>query len=126
MSDRGKRGGKGKAIPKPHDAKEKPKQSSKPASEENTAGDVAKRPDTRTLIAGSSWTGKLPVNLLSEHCQRSRWEKPEYSMVFANQMVGVSSTLTSAEEESERRLRILSHPEACASQDQGDYGFTTF
>ena len=30
--------------------------------------DAPKKPDTRTLIGGASWTGKLPVNLLSEHC----------------------------------------------------------
>ncbi|RMZ77426.1 hypothetical protein DV738_g4412, partial [Chaetothyriales sp. CBS 135597] len=38
------------------------------------------RPDARKIIGGASWTGKLPVNLLSEHCQRERWNKPEYSM----------------------------------------------
>lgn len=43
--------------------------------------DGPKKPDTRTLIGGASWTGKLPVNLLSEHCQKMKWEKPEYSMV---------------------------------------------
>lgn len=39
-----------------------------------------KKPDTRTLIAGSSWTGKLPMTLFNEHCQKQRWEKPEYTM----------------------------------------------
>lgn len=40
-----------------------------------------KRPDARTLIGGNaSWSGKLPVNLLSEHCQKQKWEKPEYTM----------------------------------------------
>ena len=43
--------------------------------------DVPKKPDTRKLIGGASWTGKLPVNLLSEHCQKQKWEKPEYTMV---------------------------------------------
>lgn len=38
------------------------------------------RPDTRKIIGGASWTGKLPVNLLSEHCQKQKWNKPEYSM----------------------------------------------
>ncbi|KAI9801578.1 MAG: hypothetical protein M1825_003257 [Sarcosagium campestre] len=42
--------------------------------------DAPKRPDTRTLIGGSSWTGKLPLNMLSEHCQKQKWEKPEYTM----------------------------------------------
>ncbi|KIW21054.1 hypothetical protein PV08_01633 [Exophiala spinifera] len=36
------------------------------------------RPDARKVIGGQSWTGKLPVNLLSEHCQRQKWNKPEY------------------------------------------------
>ena len=40
----------------------------------------AAKPDTRTLIGGASWTGKLPVNILSEHCQKQKWQKPEYSM----------------------------------------------
>ncbi|KAH7083722.1 P-loop containing nucleoside triphosphate hydrolase protein [Paraphoma chrysanthemicola] len=47
----------------------------------NAAGQVEdgpKKPDTRTLIAGASWTGKLPVNLLSEHFQKQHWSKPDY------------------------------------------------
>lgn len=39
-----------------------------------------KKPDTRTLIAGSSWTGKLPMTLFNEHCQKQRWEKAEYTI----------------------------------------------
>ncbi|KAL9043583.1 MAG: hypothetical protein Q9214_003235 [Letrouitia sp. 1 TL-2023] len=42
--------------------------------------EVPKKPDTRQLIGGASWTGKLPVNLLSEHCQKLKWAKPEYTM----------------------------------------------
>ncbi|KAL8715388.1 MAG: hypothetical protein Q9220_000721 [cf. Caloplaca sp. 1 TL-2023] len=42
--------------------------------------DAPKKPDTRQLIGGASWTGKLPVNLLSEHCQKQKWAKPEYTM----------------------------------------------
>jgi ATP-dependent RNA helicase DHX57 len=41
--------------------------------------EAEKKPDTRTLIAGSSWTGKLPMTLFNEHCQKQRWEKPEYT-----------------------------------------------
>lgn len=37
------------------------------------------RPDPRKVIGGPSWTGKLPVNLLSEHCQRMKWNKPDYN-----------------------------------------------
>ncbi|PQE09088.1 hypothetical protein CJF31_00010551 [Rutstroemia sp. NJR-2017a BVV2] len=43
-------------------------------------GEAPKRPDVKKLIGGQSWTGKLPVNLLSEHCQKQKWEKPEYTM----------------------------------------------
>ncbi|KAH0536855.1 hypothetical protein FGG08_006318 [Glutinoglossum americanum] len=46
----------------------------------NAAAELPKKPDTRTLIGGASWTGKLPVNLLSEHCQKQKWERPEYTM----------------------------------------------
>lgn len=45
------------------------------------AGEAPKRPDVKKIIGGASWTGKLPVNMLSEHCQKQRWEKPEYTMV---------------------------------------------
>ena len=44
--------------------------------------DGPKKPDTRTLIAGASWTGKLPVNLLSEHFQKQQWAKPDYRIVI--------------------------------------------
>ena len=42
--------------------------------------EAPKKPDTRALIGGASWTGKLPVNLLSEHCQKQKWGKPDYTM----------------------------------------------
>lgn len=73
------------------DAKSKGKNvNSKPGPDSSKTGNAEssgpsdtapKRPDTKTLIGGASWTGKLPVNLLSEHCQKQRWEKPEYTMV---------------------------------------------
>lgn len=43
--------------------------------------DMPKKLDTKKLIGGASWTGKLPVNMLSEHCQKQNWVKPEYIMV---------------------------------------------
>ncbi|SPQ22030.1 1b0927df-ff66-4723-a9ed-f3c5885e749d [Thermothielavioides terrestris] len=45
------------------------------------APDGQPRPTVRQLIGGASWTGKLPVNLLSEHCQKQRWEKPDYTTI---------------------------------------------
>lgn len=40
-----------------------------------------KKPSVKEVIGGASWTGKLPVNMLAEHCQKQKWEKPEYTMV---------------------------------------------
>lgn len=47
---------------------------------EASGPDAPKKSNTRTLIGGASWTGKLPVNMLSEHCQKQKWAKPEYTM----------------------------------------------
>lgn len=41
---------------------------------------AAPRIDVKKVIGGASWTGKLPVNLLSEHCQREKWNRPDYQM----------------------------------------------
>ena len=65
------------------DAKKKEtKQDQRPSGSKVEAGstDSQQKPDTRTLIGGASWTGKLPVNILSEHCQKQKWAKPEYTM----------------------------------------------
>jgi ATP-dependent RNA helicase DHX57 len=51
-----------------------------PSQREKNEAPAAPRPDVRKVIGGASWTGKLPVNLLSELCQREKWNKPEYSM----------------------------------------------
>ncbi|KAK2873394.1 hypothetical protein FQN49_002392 [Arthroderma sp. PD_2] len=40
-----------------------------------------KKPSVRSVIGGASWTGKLPLNMLSEHCQKQKWGKPEYTMI---------------------------------------------
>lgn len=59
-------------------SKADPKAKGKAPAEESS--DAPKKPDTRTLIAGASWTGKLPVNLLSEYFQKQKWNKPDYRM----------------------------------------------
>ena len=41
----------------------------------------APRLDVKSIIGGASWTGKLPVNILSEHCRKQKWEQPEYTRV---------------------------------------------
>ncbi|KAJ5587061.1 uncharacterized protein N7459_002826 [Penicillium hispanicum] len=60
-------------------AAEKADKDKKPAPEE------PKKPTVKEVIGGTSWTGKLPVNMLSEHCQKQKWEKPEYSMVLIDE-----------------------------------------
>jgi ATP-dependent RNA helicase DHX57 len=47
------------------------------------------KPTVKQIIGGSSWTGKLPVNLLSEHCQRQKWDRPDYHPVSGvTRMIG--------------------------------------
>lgn len=71
-----------KDKPESKDAGAPRKEQSAPNSaQQAAAGEAQKRADTRALIGGASWTGKLPVNMLAEHCQKQRWEKPEYTMV---------------------------------------------
>ncbi|KAJ5755077.1 hypothetical protein N7533_004620 [Penicillium manginii] len=45
------------------------------------APEEPKKPTVKEVIGGASWTGKLPVNMLSEHCQKQKWERPEYGMI---------------------------------------------
>jgi ATP-dependent RNA helicase DHX57 len=78
--------GKAKESGKPESSKSgsgKPgaKGSSNAKQAEEVVPDVPKKPDTRTLIGGASWTGKLPLNIFSELCQKQKWNKPEYTMV---------------------------------------------
>ncbi|KAL0944125.1 ATP-dependent RNA helicase ucp12 [Colletotrichum truncatum] len=47
---------------------------------EQAAGPVAGKPTVKQIIGGSSWTGKLPVNLFNEYCQKQQWEKPVYDV----------------------------------------------
>ncbi|WBW74120.1 ATP-dependent RNA helicase Ucp12 [Schizosaccharomyces osmophilus] len=42
-----------------------------------TEPSTAPRPTAKQLVGGSSWTGKIPAVLLNEHCQKSKWEKPD-------------------------------------------------
>ena len=83
---KGKGKGKEKTVPDTSvsaaSGKGKGKGKQKDAPDAGEAADQPKKPSVRSVIGGASWTGKLPVNLLSEHCQRQKWEKPEYTMVL--------------------------------------------
>ncbi|EEB08379.1 ATP-dependent RNA helicase Ucp1 [Schizosaccharomyces japonicus yFS275] len=35
------------------------------------------RPTAKQVVAGSSWTGKIPAVLLNEYCQRQKWDKSD-------------------------------------------------
>ncbi|KAK0614278.1 P-loop containing nucleoside triphosphate hydrolase protein [Immersiella caudata] len=39
------------------------------------------KPTAKQIIGGASWTGKLPVNLLSEHCQKMKWDRPDFNTI---------------------------------------------
>lgn len=58
------------------------KSDKKPAQNAPGGPEEPKKPSVKEVIGGASWTGKLPVNMLSEHCQKQKWEKPEYGMVI--------------------------------------------
>lgn len=62
-------------------------------TEPPAAAEAPKKPDTRTLIGGASWTGKLPMNLLGEHCQKQKWDKPEYTMSRSSSPPGFWSSV---------------------------------
>lgn len=64
------------------DKNAKKKEVSAEQNKDGSSENAPKHPDIRTLIGGASWTGKLPVNMLSEHCQKQKWQKPEYTMVI--------------------------------------------
>ncbi|KAI5307619.1 hypothetical protein KEM55_007829, partial [Ascosphaera atra] len=74
--------GKGKAKAAASPAKGTPgkKDAGKKDSTQGNESEEPKKPSVKSIIGGASWTGKLPVNMLSEHCQKQRWEKPEYTM----------------------------------------------
>lgn len=78
-----KKKGDGRGGPKPgtKQAKAAAEQTAESAKKPQIAPEEPKKPSVKEMIGGVSWTGKLPVNLLSEHCQKQKWEKPEYTMV---------------------------------------------
>lgn len=81
--------GKGRAPPRKDASPAPSSSSSKPAKgkkgpEQQESPDpgilAPPKPTAKQILGGSSWTGKLPVNLFSELCQKQKWEKPVYDM----------------------------------------------
>ena len=76
-----KKKGDGKGGPKPG-TKQAKAVAEKAGEVKKQVPEEPKKPSVKDVIGGASWTGKLPVNMLAEHCQKQKWEKPEYSMVI--------------------------------------------
>ncbi|KAI4120701.1 MAG: hypothetical protein LQ338_006825 [Usnochroma carphineum] len=68
--------------------------------------ETPKKPDTRQLIGGASWTGKLPVNLLSEHCQKQKWAKPDYTMTKTSNGFSSSVVLRSKDPKTKEEIAL--------------------
>ncbi|KAF5126009.1 putative ATP-dependent RNA helicase ucp12 [Metarhizium anisopliae] len=64
------------------------------------------KPTVKQIIGGSSWTGKLPVNLLSEYCQKQRWEKPEYDTRKTPEGFSVWVTLSAKDPKTQQLTKL--------------------
>jgi hypothetical protein len=82
MGPKTKGGARGGPKPGTKQAKAAAERSAQNANTPQSESDGPKKPTVKEIIGGASWTGKLPVNMLSEHCQKQKWEKPEYIMVW--------------------------------------------
>lgn len=109
-SSANKKGKKPENEPKP-ESKSKGK-NKEPAKDAPESAEAPKKPDTRTLIGGASWTGKLPVNMWSEQCQKKKWDKPEYTMFRIPEgfVSGVILRSTNPKTKEKTQLPILEIP----------------
>ncbi|KAI0855442.1 DEAD/DEAH box helicase [Xylaria cubensis] len=64
------------------------------------------KPTVKQIIGGSSWTGKLPVNLLSEHCQRQKWDKPDYQPIKGSQGFSYFVQLSAKNPKSQEVIKV--------------------
>ncbi|KAM3560790.1 hypothetical protein MY1884_002735 [Beauveria asiatica] len=91
----GKDGGKGKKGVKPE------------AAVPPELGPVGPpKPTVKQLIGGSSWTGKLPVNLLSEYCQKQKWDRPDYDTRKTPDGFSVFVTLSAKDPKTQLTTRL--------------------
>lgn len=80
MGPKKKNDSRGGPKPGTKQAKAAAGRSAEDAKKAQASTEEQKKPTVKGMIGGASWTGKLPVNMLAEHCQKQRWEKPEYTM----------------------------------------------
>ncbi|KAJ2977537.1 hypothetical protein NQ176_g4317 [Zarea fungicola] len=64
------------------------------------------KPTVKQLIGGSSWTGKLPVNLLSEYCQKQKWDRPDYNTIKTPEGFSVFVTLSAKDPKTQQTTRL--------------------
>ena len=64
------------------------------------------KPTVKQIIGGSSWTGKLPVNLLSEYCQKQKWEKPDYNTRKTPEGFSVWITLSAKDPKTQQMVTL--------------------
>lgn len=64
------------------------------------------KPTVKQLIGGSSWTGKLPVNLLSEYCQKQKWDRPDYNTSKTPEGFSVWITLSAKDPKTQLTTRL--------------------
>ncbi|KAL3478636.1 P-loop containing nucleoside triphosphate hydrolase protein [Aspergillus californicus] len=96
-----------KPVPKPGSKKGKAAAEAESAKKaEQPAPDEQKKPTVKQVIGGASWTGKLPVNMMSEHCQKHKWEKPEYAMDKIDGGFVASVILKRVEPKTKERMTI--------------------
>jgi ATP-dependent RNA helicase DHX57 len=103
-----KKKGDGKGGPKPG-TKQAKAVAEKAEVKKQAPPEEPKKPSVKEVIGGASWTGKLPVNMLAEHCQKQKWEKPEYSMVIisvATRRIILASARTKSDANTLGQLQI--------------------
>ena len=64
------------------------------------------KPTVKQIIGGSSWTGKLPVNLMSEYCQKQRWNKPDYDTRKTPEGFSVWVTLSAKDPKTQDLIKL--------------------
>src|SRR5215469_3328752 len=98
---------KGKKVDNESKQDSKSKGKNKESVKDSQASqDTPKKPDTRTLIGGPSWTGKLPVNMWSEQTQKRKWDKPDYTMTTISEGFISSVVLRSTNPKTQEKTQL--------------------
>lgn len=72
----------------------------------------------REAVAGTSWTGKLPGNLLQEHCQRQKWNRVDYGMKETKEGFVSWVTLSWKNPKTQETIKVRMNPPADLIQPQ--------